>query len=159
MSFQRDCWWGDIRDSCTEPFNTDSASFTSPRPPLLPISLPHLLLRLLSLSSVSNSPARSHLFSQRCDTGFRELDRRPYFRLLNVQNRATGHPVFACVNVDVVWLLDLTWKSSVESCGNDAGDVLVIELEKLVDNPGTKIGTRFTVLHCIFLSFSMRCGF
>ena len=30
---------------------------------------------------------------------------------------------------------------TTESCSNDAGDVCVVELEELVDEPGTKIGT------------------
>ena len=33
-------------------------------------------------------------------------------------------------------------KSSVESCVNDVGDVLVVELEKPVDNPETTIVLR-----------------
>ena len=32
-------------------------------------------------------------------------------------------------------------ESSVESCGNDVGDVFAVELEDLMDNPGTSIGT------------------
>ena len=32
-------------------------------------------------------------------------------------------------------------ESSVESCGNDVGDALVVELEEPVCNPGTTIGT------------------
>ena len=31
-------------------------------------------------------------------------------------------------------------ESSVESCGNDVGDVLVVELEDPVGNPGTTTG-------------------
>ena len=31
--------------------------------------------------------------------------------------------------------------------------------EELVDKPGTTIGTKFSVLHCIRISFLMRCGF
>ena len=31
--------------------------------------------------------------------------------------------------------------------------------EELVDKPGTTIGTKFSVLHCIRKPFSMRCGF
>ena len=31
--------------------------------------------------------------------------------------------------------------------------------EELVDKPGTTIGTKFSVLHCIRIPFSMRCGF
>ena len=30
---------------------------------------------------------------------------------------------------------------TTESCGNDAGDVCVVELKKKVDKPGTMIGT------------------
>ena len=36
-----------------------------------------------------------------------------------------------------------------ESCGNDVEDKLALELEEPVDNPGTKIGTKFSVLHRI----------
>ena len=43
-------------------------------------------------------------------------------------------------------------ESSVESCGDDVGDVLTVELEELVDNLGTTIGTSFSVLHCISAS-------
>ena len=32
-------------------------------------------------------------------------------------------------------------ESSFVSCSNDVGDVLAIELDELVDNPGTTIGT------------------
>ena len=48
---------------------------------------------------------------------------------------------------------------TTESCGSDAGEVGVAELEDLVDKPGTKIGTQFSVLHCIRLPSSMSCGF
>ena len=44
-------------------------------------------------------------------------------------------------------------ESSVKSCGNDVGDVLAVELEEQVDNPGTTIGTQFSVLRCIFCRF------
>ena len=44
-------------------------------------------------------------------------------------------------------------ESSVVSCGNDVGDVRAVELEELVDNPGTTIGTKFAVLHWICLPF------
>ena len=40
--------------------------------------------------------------------------------------------------------------SSDVSCGNDVGDVLALELEQPVDDPGTTIGTFFTVLHWVF---------
>ena len=59
---------------------------------------------------------------------------------------------------DVVWSLDLTLKSSVESCVKDVGDVLVVELEDPVDNPGTTIGTWSSAWHCIFQPFLTRCG-
>ena len=42
-----------------------------------------------------------------------------------------------------------------ESCGNKVEDVVVNEP---VNNPGTTIGTKFSILHCILLSFLMRCG-
>ena len=35
---------------------------------------------------------------------------------------------------------ELDVESSVKSCGNDVGDVLVVELEEPVDDPGTPIG-------------------
>ena len=39
-------------------------------------------------------------------------------------------------------------------------DVEEWELEQeLADKPGTTIGTKFSVLHCIRLPFLMRCGF
>ena len=31
--------------------------------------------------------------------------------------------------------------------------------EELVDKPGTTIGAKFSVLHCIRIPFIMRCGF
>ena len=31
--------------------------------------------------------------------------------------------------------------------------------EELVDKPGTTIGTKFSVLHCIRIPFFLRCGF
>ena len=33
------------------------------------------------------------------------------------------------------------------SCGNDVEDVLVVEVEDPVDNPGTTVGTWFSALH------------
>ena len=36
--------------------------------------------------------------------------------------------------------------SSEESCGNDVEDVLALELEEPLDNPGTTIGNEFSVL-------------
>ena len=45
-------------------------------------------------------------------------------------------------------------KSSVaNSCGTDVEDVLVVELEELVDHPGTTSGTQFSVLHWLFRLF------
>ena len=41
-------------------------------------------------------------------------------------------------------------ESSVESSVYDVGDLLAVELEEPVDNPGPTIGTLFSVLHCIF---------
>ena len=31
--------------------------------------------------------------------------------------------------------------------------------EELVDEPGTMIGTKFSVLHCVRIPFLVRCGF
>ena len=49
-------------------------------------------------------------------------------------------------------------ESSDVSCGNYVGDVLALELEEPVDNPGTTTSTNFSVLHKIF-PFLIRCGF
>ena len=49
--------------------------------------------------------------------------------------------------------------SSIESCDTDVEDVLVDELEGPVDKPGITTGTLFSVLHCMFLPFKMRCSF
>ena len=64
------------------------------------------------------------------------------------------------------WLLILSLRvvsgrnvETTESCGNDAWNVCVAELEEPVDEPGTTIGTQFSVLHCIRLPSSIRCGF
>ena len=48
--------------------------------------------------------------------------------------------------------------SSDVSCRNDVEDVLALELEEPVDNPGTAVGTEFSVLHwmCLLL---VKCGF
>ena len=40
---------------------------------------------------------------------------------------------------------------TTESCGDDAGDVRVDELEEPVDKPRTPIGMLFSVLQCIRL--------
>ena len=42
-------------------------------------------------------------------------------------------------------------ESSVESCGDDVGDVLTVELEELVDNLGTTIGTIVFPCYIVFL--------
>ena len=75
-------------------------------------------------------------------TSFPVLDRCPHCHPLIARNRATGLPVLDGLYFDVVWSLGLDVESSVESCGNDFRDVLVVELEELVDNPGTTIGTQ-----------------
>ena len=40
---------------------------------------------------------------------------------------------------------------------------MVVEVDKLeeelADKPGTTVGTKFSVLHCIRIPFLMRCGF
>ena len=63
------------------------------------------------------------------------------------------------------WLLVLSLRvdagrnvDTEESCGSDAGDVSVAELEDLVDKPGTTIGTQFSLLHCIRLPSSLSYG-
>ena len=55
-------------------------------------------------------------------------------------------------------LLLLDEVSSDVSCGNDAKDVLGPELEEPVENPGTTIGTKFSVLQRIVLPFVVSCG-
>ena len=50
-------------------------------------------------------------------------------------------------------------ESSVEFCGNEFGDVLAVELEEPVDDPGTTIGTKASVLHWMFLSFKNEVWF
>ena len=49
--------------------------------------------------------------------------------------------------------------SSDVSCCNDVEDVLALELEELVDNPGTTIGTKFSVWHWVRLPLVVNCGF
>ena len=44
-------------------------------------------------------------------------------------------------------------------CGNEVEDVLALELQELVDNPGTTIGTQFPVLHWVLLPLLVKCGF
>ena len=52
---------------------------------------------------------------------------------------------------------DVGW---LPSCLEGVIDVEEWELdEELADKPGTTIGTKFSVLHCIRIPFSMRCGF
>ena len=48
----------------------------------------------------------------------------------------------------------------INSCLEGVMDVEEGKLEEeLVDKPGTTIGTKFSVLHCIRIPFLMRCGF
>ena len=49
-------------------------------------------------------------------------------------------------------------ESSDVSCGHDVADVLALELEKPVADPGTTVGTKFSVMHRIILSFWVTCG-
>ena len=52
---------------------------------------------------------------------------------------------------------DVGWSIS---CSEGVVDVEQGKLEEeLVDKPGTTIGTKFSVLHCIRIPFLMRCGF
>ena len=52
---------------------------------------------------------------------------------------------------------DLGW---LISCLEGVIDVEEWELEdELVNKPGTMIGTKFSVLHCLRTPFKMRCGF
>ena len=69
-------------------------------------------------------------------------DRCPHSCLLFVRSRATGLPI-ARLRV-LVRRMDAglgVESSAVKSCGDHVGDVLAIELEGAVDNPGTTIGT------------------
>ena len=49
--------------------------------------------------------------------------------------------------------------SSDLSCVEDVTDVLELELEEPVDNPGTTIGTKFCVLHWMLSHLGLKCGF
>ena len=63
--------------------------------------------------------------------------------------KSSNHPGrsrnrFSCTGLLVLrrrMVAGLDVESSVESCGNDVGDVLVVALEEPVVNPGTTIGT------------------
>ena len=74
--------------------------------------------------------------------------------------KSSNHPGrsrnrFSCTGLLVLRrgvVAGLDVESSVESCGNDVGDVLVVELEEPVDNPGTTIGTQFL---CVALVHSV----
>ena len=51
-------------------------------------------------------------------------------------------------------------ESSDVSCGNDVQETYLLSSWKnSVDNPGTRIGTLFSVLHWMFLPLGVRCGF
>ena len=54
-------------------------------------------------------------------------------------------------------------EEEVEQCLSCLEGVMGVEEgkleEELVDKPGTTIGTKFSVLHCIRIPFLMRCGF
>ena len=54
---------------------------------------------------------------------------------------------------------ELYAESLVESCGDDVGDVLVVELEKWLIILVATIGTQFSVLLCIFCSLIEKCDF
>ena len=51
---------------------------------------------------------------------------------------------------------DVGWSIS---CLEGVMDVEEGKLEEVVDKPGTTIGTKFSVLHCMRIPFLMRCGF
>ena len=63
----------------------------------------------------------------------------------------------------LVWSLrvvaGLDEESSDVPCGVDVVDALALELEEAVDNPGTTIGTKFSVLHWVLLPCLVRCRF
>ena len=54
-------------------------------------------------------------------------------------------------------------EEDVERCLSCLEGVIEVEgcepEEELFDKPGTTIGTKFSVLHCIRIPFLMRCGF
>ena len=75
-------------------------------------------------------------------TSFPVPDRCPPVRLLTVQSCATGLPKTrrgAPRRRKVAGRGEES--SAVESCGFDVGDVLAVELEELVDVPGTTMGS------------------
>ena len=60
---------------------------------------------------------------------------------------ATGVPC----TVPLVLSLLVDAGCNVGVAASDVGDVGIVELEELVDKPGTTMGTLFSVLHCIRL--------
>ena len=54
-------------------------------------------------------------------------------------------------------------EEDVEECLSSLESVLEVDRsdpeDELADKPGTTIGTKFSVLHCIRIPFLMRCGF
>ena len=74
-------------------------------------------------------------------------ERCPYFEcFLWLLDLATGFPMPECLYCHLVLLLNGGVPSGV-SCSYDVEDVLALELEESVDDPGTTIGTKFSVLH------------
>ena len=63
-----------------------------------------------------------------------------------------------CLHCHFVLLLNGGVPSDV-SCSNDVEDVLALELEEPVDNLGTTIGSKFSVLHWLFQPFWLQMWF
>ena len=70
----------------------------------------------------------------------------------------TGLPVLVYPHFNLARLLDGDLNGSI-SWHEGVVDAEVDELEEVEDEPGTTIGTKFSVLHCIRIPFLMRCGF
>ena len=79
------------------------------------------------------------------------LQKKLRFGLL--QDLATGFPVPECLCRHFVLMLDLTKYHQSCPAVTIVGDVLALELEEPVDSPGITIGTWFSLLHWMFLTF------
>ena len=65
----------------------------------------------------------------------------------------TGLPVLVYPHFHLTRLLDGDPHDQLISWPEGVVDVEVDDLEEVVDKPGTTIGTKFSVLHCIRIHF------
>ena len=85
------------------------------------------------------------------------------FRLVHVTTllvfqKCTGFPVLVYPHLHWTRLLDGDLNDQFPDLKESWVKVDELE-EELVDKPGTTIGKKFSVLHCIRIPFLMRCGF